>query len=162
MPRLGRRALPPGRRTAAQASRVTGLDDVPGFGRYHGVLNRARRDTRALARRLPLHVADRLLPTGPAVIGIDDTIKRRRGPEIKARGIYRDPVRSPKGHFVKTGGLRWLSLMVIAPVPWAARHWALPLLTVLAPPERRAEGQWRTPQAPDPPGVSGHPLGLAR
>lgn len=147
MPRLGRRALPPGRRTAAQASRVTGLDDVPGFGRYHGVLNRARRDTRALARRLPLHVADRLLPTGP---------------EIKARGIYRDPVRSPKGHFVKTGGLRWLSLMVIAPVPWAARHWALPLLTVLAPPERRAEGQWRTPQAPDPPGVSGHPLGLAR
>jgi hypothetical protein len=27
------------------------------------------------------------------VIGIDDTIERRWGARIKARGIYRDPVR---------------------------------------------------------------------
>jgi len=36
------------------------------------------------------------------VIGINDTIERRWGGKIKARGIYRDPVRSSHGHFVKT------------------------------------------------------------
>jgi len=131
--------LAPGKRTVTQALRVMGLGDDPGFGRYHEVLNRARWDTRALARRLLLHVLDQLLPAGPVVIGIDDTIERRWGARIKARGIYRDPVRSTKGHFVKTSGLRWLSLMVIVPIPWAARRWALPFLTVLAPSARWAE-----------------------
>ena len=70
------------------------------------------------------------------VIGIDDTIERRWGAKIKARGIYRDPVRSSHGHFVKASGLRWLSLMVVVPIPWAGRRWALPFLTVLAPSER--------------------------
>jgi hypothetical protein len=70
------------------------------------------------------------------VLGIDDTIERRRGKRISAKGIYRDPVRSSKGHFVKASGLRWLSLMLLAPIPWAGRTWALPFLTVLAPSER--------------------------
>ena len=60
-----------------------------------------------------------LAPTGPVVMGLDDTIERRWGERIAARGIDRDPVRSSRGHFVKTGGLRWLSLMLLAPVPWA-------------------------------------------
>lgn len=51
-------------------------------------------------------------------------------------GIYRDPVRSSHSHFVKASGLRWLSLMLLAPIPWAKRVWALPFLTVLAPSER--------------------------
>ncbi len=75
------------------------------------------------------------LPDGP-LIGVDDTIERRWGPKIKARGLYRDPVRSSRGHFVRASGLRWLSLMVILPIPWAGRRWALPFLTVLAPSER--------------------------
>jgi len=131
--------LAPGKRTVTQALRVMGLGDEPGFGRYHEVLNRARWDARRLARRLLLHVLESLLPAGPVVIGIDDTIERRWGARIKARGIYRDPVRSSKGHFVKTSGLRWLSLMVIVPVPWASRRWALPFLTILAPSARWSE-----------------------
>jgi hypothetical protein len=131
--------LAPGKRTVTQALRVMGLSDDPGFGRYHEVLSRARWDTRALARRLLLHVLERLLPVGPVVIGIDDTIERRWRTRINARGIYRDPVRSSKGHFVKTRGLRWLSLMVIVPIPWAARRWALPFLTILAPSARWSE-----------------------
>ena len=67
------------------------------------------------------------------VVGIDDTIERRWGPKIKARGIYRDPVRSSRGHFVKASGLRWLCVMLLAPIPWADCVWALPFLTVLAP-----------------------------
>jgi DDE superfamily endonuclease len=81
-----------------------GLADHAGFARYHEVLDRAQWDARALARQLVRHLLDRLLPHGPAVIGIADTIERRRGVKIKARGIYRDPVRSSKGHFVKASG----------------------------------------------------------
>ena len=67
---------------------------------------------------------------------MDDTIERRWGPKIAARGIYRDPVRSSHGHFVKASGLRWLSFMVLAPVPWAKCIKALPVLTLLCPSER--------------------------
>ena len=131
--------LAPGKRTVTQALRVMGLGEAPQFRRYHEVLGRARWDARAVARRLLLHLLERLLPNGPVVIGIDDTIERRWGARIKARGIYRDPVRSSKGHFVKTSGLRWLSLMVVVPISWSGRHWALPFLTVLAPSARWSE-----------------------
>jgi len=41
-------------------------------------------------------------------MGLDDTIERRRGKRIAAKGIYRDPVRSSDSHLVKASGLRWL------------------------------------------------------
>ena len=105
--------LAPGKRTVTQTLRVMGLADQPGFGRYHEVLNRARWDGRDVARPLLLHLLATLSPSGEVVIGIDDTIERRWGSKIKARGIYRDTVRSSHGHFVKISGLRWLSLAVM-------------------------------------------------
>jgi hypothetical protein len=45
------------------------------------------------------------VPSGPVLLGIDDTIERRRGKRIKAKGIYRDPVRSSHAHFVKAVSL---------------------------------------------------------
>jgi hypothetical protein len=131
--------LAPGKRTVTQVLRVMGLADEPRFQRYHEVLSRARWNGRAVARRLLLTIIERLLPEGELVAGVDDTIERRWGAQIKARGIYRDPVRSSKGHFVKTSGLRWLSLMVAVPIPWARRTWALPFLTILAPSARWSE-----------------------
>jgi DDE superfamily endonuclease len=78
--------LAPGKRTVAQALRVMGLGEEPQFHRYHEVLGRSRRDARAVARRLLLHVLDRLL--GPVVISIDDTIERRWGaPSRRAASI---------------------------------------------------------------------------
>jgi hypothetical protein len=135
--------LAPGKRTVTQALRVMGLAGEPGFGRYHEVLNRARWESRSLSRRLLRHLLAVLWPDGEVVIAIDDTIERRWGAKIKARGIYRDPVRSTKGHFVKTSGLRWLSLAVMLPVPFAGRRWALPFLTVLAPSSGWSEAQGR-------------------
>ncbi len=67
---------------------------------------------------------------------MDDTIERRRGKRAAAQGIDRDPARSSYGHCVKASGLCWLSLMLLAPVPWAGRVWALPFVTALAPSER--------------------------
>ena len=135
--------LAPGKRTVSQVLRVMGLADQPGFGRYHEALNRARWDARDVARRLLLHLLAVLSPSGEVVIAIDDTIERRWGAKIKARGIYRDPVRSSHGQFVKTSGLRWLSLAVVLQVPFADRRWALPFLTVLAPSARWSEAQGR-------------------
>ena len=113
-----------------------GLSDERQFQIYHRVLNRAVWSCRkAGGILLPMLVAE-FAPTGPIVLGLDDTIERRWGPEISARGIYRDAVRSSDSHFVKTSGLRWLSLMLLVPVPWAERIWALPFLTALAPSER--------------------------
>lgn len=76
------------------------------------------------------------VPVGPVIVGLDDTIERRRGKCITAKDICRDQVRSSDAHFKKASGLRWLSLMLLASILWAARTWALPLLTALAPSER--------------------------
>src|SRR4051795_8991164 len=130
--------LAPGRRTVTAALRVMGLDQGAGFAVYHRVLSLGRWSCRAVAHRLLLLLVAALVPEGPVVIGLDDTIERRWGAKIKARGIYRDPVRSSHGHFVKASGLRWLCVMPLAPIPWAGCVWALPFLTMLAPSERYA------------------------
>lgn len=109
--------LAPGKRTVSACLRMTGRAETPRFSSYHQILNRARWCPRALARVLLCLIVVRLVPEGPIVIGLDDTIERRRGRKITARGIYRDPVRSSHGHFVKASGLRWLSFMVLTPVP---------------------------------------------
>ena len=96
--------LAPRKRTVSEALRVMGLAARPGFARYHEVLSRARWNGRAVARRLLAQVLDVFLPVGAVVIGIDDTIERRWGARIKARDIYRDPVRLSHGHFVKACG----------------------------------------------------------
>ncbi len=127
--------LAPGRRTITAALRVMGLDQGAGFAVYHRVLRLGGWSSRAVAHRLLLLLVAALVPQGPVVIGLDDTIERRWGAKIKARGIYRDPVRSSHGHFVKARGLRWLCVMLLAPIPWAGCVWALPFLTVLAPSE---------------------------
>jgi len=126
--------LAPGERTVAAILRVMGCADEQAFQNYHRVLSRATWSSRELSRRL-LHLLVKLfVPVdAPLVIGIDETIERRRGRKIAARGIYRDPVRSSKGFFVKTHGLRWISMMLLVSIPWAQRVWALPFLTVLAP-----------------------------
>lgn len=128
--------LTPHRRTVAAALRTTGRGQERGFGRYHRVLSRARWSELAVARTLFRLLVTTFVPQGPLVLGIDETIERRWGAQIAARGIYRDPVRSSRGHVVKVSGLRWVCLMLLVPIPWTGRTWALPFLTALAPSER--------------------------
>ncbi len=128
--------LAPARRTVAAALRVMGLAHVDQFHRYHRVLSRARWSGLAASRLLLRLLVAAFAPDGPLVFGVDETLERRRGKRIAAKGIYRDPVRSSHGHFVKASALRWVCLMLLVPIPWAARTWALPVLTALAPSER--------------------------
>jgi DDE superfamily endonuclease len=135
--------LCPAERTVTAALRVMGLSWEKHFQNYHRVLNRAVWSSREASQILLGLLIDAFAKSGPVILGLDDTIERRRGVKIKARGIYRDPVRSTHSHFVKASGLRWLSLMLLAPIPWAQRVWALPFLTVLAPSERYYKGKAR-------------------
>src|SRR6266542_7074833 len=129
--------LAPGIRTVASVLRVMGLSQEQQFQNYHRVLNRAKWSSRALSRILLRLLVRSFVPADQAVVlGLDDHIERRRGAKIAAKGIYRDAVRSSKSFFVKTSGLRWVSMMLLAPIPWAKRVWALPVLTLLAPSQR--------------------------
>ena len=125
-----------GQRTVASLLRIAGLSRERHFVNYHRILSRASWRPRSGARILLGLLVDAFVPDGPLVMAVDDTIERRWGRCIRAKGIYRDPVRSSDAQFVKTSGLRWMSLMLLAPVPWAGRVWALPVLTALAPSER--------------------------
>jgi len=127
--------LAPGRRTVAAVLRIMGLADEPQFQKYHRVLNRAAWSSRQAAGIL-LQALVAVFGVGPLIFGLDETLERRRGARIAAKGIYRDSVRSSHSHFAKASGLRWISMMLLAPIPWAGRVWALPFFTVLAPSAR--------------------------
>ena len=128
--------LASGKRTVASALRAVGLDKEKRFCRYHRVLSRAAWSTREASRILLGLLVEAFVPDGPLVVGVDETLERRQGKKIAAKGIYRDPVRSSHTHFVKTSALRWVCLTLLAPIPWASRVWALPFLSALAPSER--------------------------
>jgi DDE superfamily endonuclease len=132
--------LTPAKRTVASALRAVGLDKEKRFCRYHRVLNRAVWSSRDASRILLGLLIEAFVPEGgPLVVGIDETLERRQGKKISAKGIYRDPVRSSHSHFVKTSALRWVCVSLLAEVPWASRVWSLPFLSALAYSERYAK-----------------------
>jgi hypothetical protein len=128
--------LAPGKRTVTVALRVRGLAHVQACQSYHRVLHRAVWSRPEGSRlRLPLRMPP-LAPTGPVVMGLDDTLERRLGAKIRAQGLDRDPLRSSPSPVVKASGWRWFSLILWVPLPWAKRVWAVAFLPVLAPAER--------------------------
>jgi DDE superfamily endonuclease len=137
--------LTPAKRTVASALRAVGLDKEKRFCRYHRVLNRAVWSSGEASRILLGLLIEAFVAEGggggggPLVVGIDETLERRQGKKVSAKGIYRDPVRSSHSHFVKTSALRWVCLTLLAEVPWACRVWSLPFLSALAYSERYAK-----------------------
>lgn len=140
--------LAPGKRTVASILRIMGKADEPHFQTYHRVLNRATWSSLQASRFLLRFMLSMLIPWWETLVfGLDDTIERRWGQQIKARGIYRDPVRSSHSHFVKVSGLRWLCCMLLTPITWGNRVWALPLPSVLCPSERFYDQRGRRHQS---------------
>lgn len=138
--------LATGKRTVTACLRVMGLSEEKQFQKYHRVLNRVRWSAIKGSRVLIGILIKTFAPRGDIICGLDDTIERRWGSKIKARGIYRDPVRSTDSHLVKASGLRWLCCMLLVEVGWAGCVWGLPFLTVLCPSERFYEGRKRKHQ----------------
>ncbi len=139
--------LTQGKRTVCGILRTLRLKDITNWDLYHRVLSRAKWSAFKCSRIL-LGLLVRQFHSGTTLVfGIDETLERRWGPKIKARGIYRDAVRSTKSFFVKCSGLRWICVMLLTPVGWTGRIWARPFLTVLAPSERYHEQEGKRHKA---------------
>src|SRR4051812_31003527 len=152
------------RRTVCSALRAVDGASDKGFSRFHRFLSRGvwsglQGSMILLGLLVKAFVAD----GQPLVVGVDDFIERRRGGKIRDKGIYRDPVRSSRGFFVKVEGLRWLSFQVLARPGFARRTWGLPFLTVLCPSKRANAKRKRRHQTLPEKGHWGHaadgPLG---
>jgi hypothetical protein len=129
--------LSPNKRTVTAALRAMGLSGEKNWSKYHRVLSRAKWSALAGSRLLLWLIVTLLVAAGaPLILAADDTLERRRGDRIKAKGCYRDAVRSSKKHVVKAFGLKWVVMAILVRVPWSRRVWALPFLTVLAPSEK--------------------------
>jgi DDE superfamily endonuclease len=138
--------LAPRARTVTAALRVMGLAAERHFTNYHRVLNRATWSARQGSRILLGLLITLLVPTGATIVfGADDTVERRSGRKIAAKGCYRDAVRSTKKHVIRCFGLKWVSMMLLVPVPWSQRGWALPFLTALCwPAKKRGQRRHKT------------------
>lgn len=126
-----------GKRTVSSCLRVMGLAWEYHFTNYHRVLNRAKWSALQVGKILLGVLVRVFVPPGATIVlGADDTVERRSGRQIKAKGCYRDAGRSSKKHVIRCFGLKWVSLMLLVPVPWAQRVWALPFLTALCWPSK--------------------------
>jgi hypothetical protein len=134
--------LAPGARTVTAALRVMGLAMEHRFTNYPRVLNRATWSALQASRMLLGLLVAHLVPRGaPLVLGAEDTVERRSGRQITATGCYRDAVRSTKQHVIHCFGLKGVVMMLLVPVPWAQRVWALPFLTALGRPAEKTRPQ---------------------
>jgi DDE superfamily endonuclease len=66
-----------------------GLGQTEQFQCYHRVLNRATWSGREASRVLLGLLVKTFVPSGPLVIGVDETLERRWGKKIAAKGVYR-------------------------------------------------------------------------
>jgi hypothetical protein len=136
--------LTPNKRTVTSVLRIMGLSGERQFQNYHRVLNRAHWSGLRASRILLGRLVSAFVPVGsPLIVAVDETLERRRGQSIRAKGHFRDPVLSSEKHSIASQGLRWVSMMLLVKVAWSQRLWALPFLTLLAPHEKtnRAMGK---------------------
>ena len=128
-----------GPRRITSILRVIGLKNENNFSKHHRILSHARWNGLALSK-IFLGLLIVILPASWLIlIAVDETLERRQGKTIKAKGAYRDAVRSSQSTVVISFGLKWECMMLIVPLPWCKRPWALPFLTVLAPSKKSNE-----------------------
>ena len=130
-----------GKRTVCSALRAMGLECEVGFSKYHHLLNRAEwsslKAAKILFHMLLVFVPDKL----PLVLLVDETLERRQGKQIKAKGYYRDAVRSSRSQVVKTMGLKWAVMALSVKLSFMKRAFALPFFSVLEPSKKCDEAR---------------------
>ena len=102
-----------GARRITSILRVMGLREEKNFSKYHRVLSRAEWNSLALSKIL-LGMLIYILPKSwPILIAVDETLERRKGKKIKAKGVYRDAVRSSQSKIITCFGLKWECMALI-------------------------------------------------
>lgn len=128
--------LCPAKRTVTACLRVMGLSNESKFDKYHRVLSHGVFDAFSLVKIL-LGLLVQLIPNGfPIIIAMDETLERRKGAKIKAKGCYRDACRSTHSLVIKCFGIKWQCAALLVKLPWNERTWALPFMTVLCHPKK--------------------------
>jgi hypothetical protein len=123
--------LASGRRTVTAALRAVGLGEERRFTTYHRVLNRDVWSALVPSRiLLDLLVRTFLAPDAPLELVVDGTLEHRRGRKVAWKGRFHDATRSQSGHVITSDGIHWVCVMLLVPVPWSRRRWALPFLTI--------------------------------
>ena len=79
--------LAPARRTVSSALRTMGSDHEKRFHRYYQVLSRARWSSLEASRILLGLLIEAFVGEGPLILGVDETLERRYGKKISARGV---------------------------------------------------------------------------
>lgn len=129
-----------GRRTVTGILRATGLSQNKGFSKYHRILNSLDWSPKHGAEIL-LKMLLKMVGKERPIILIDETLERRKGKKIRAKGYYRDAVRSSRSKTVNTMGLKWLVMALSFRFKFATRAFALPFFTVLEPSEKSTKKQ---------------------
>ena len=123
--------------TVCSALRAVGLSAEKNFCCYHRLLNRDNWDLFAGAKILLLLLLKVFPQKGAMTFAINDTLERRRGKKINAKGWFKDPIQSNNGKVVTSTGLRWMPVMLLTPIAFVGRVFALTFLTVLVPSEKK-------------------------
>ena len=116
-------------RTVSAILRVLGLSHQSDFGKYHRVFNSAKWSSLQGAKRLLLSLLNYVDKQKPLLIGLDEMLERRFGKRITQKGLYHDAARSLPEKNAFSVGLQWLSMMLVMPLPFSSRQWALPFFT---------------------------------
>ena len=116
-----------------------GLSEVKNFSKYHRVLSRTQWSGLAASKILFGLLINLLPESWPKIVAVDETLERRRGKKIKAKGAYRDAVASSQSRVVICFGLKWECMTLIVPLPWCKRPWALPFMVILSPSKKSDE-----------------------
>lgn len=127
--------------TVCSALRTVGLRSEKHFSRYHRLLSRDRWKMLLGAKMLLLMLLRLFNPGGTITFVLDDTVERRRGCKIRAKGRFKDPIQSSaNGKIITCSGLRWMPVMLLTSIPFIGRIVALPFLTILTPSEQCQKG----------------------
>jgi len=121
--------LAPGKRTVSAILRVMGLHEQPHFQNYYRVLSRRFGQPQSQSN-LVTSFDSSVCTNRSAGNGADDT-SVAEGSELPPRGSIVQF--APDSHLVKASGLRWLSLMLLVPIPGhsGSGHYRFCLTTTL-------------------------------
>lgn len=137
------------RHTVTGMIMAAGVAGVKHHSLFHRIFAAARwsLDDAGLAvfRLIEFYLGDQVI-----LVGIDDTLARKRGLKIFGVGMHHDPLLSSRGHTVTNWGLNWVVLGVIVRFPlWPDRPFCLPILFRLYLNEKAA-AKWRRKQRTRP------------
>lgn len=131
------------RRTVTAMLRTVGPLAHGHWSDFHRVLSRAAWSIWPLGKVLAAMILERIPKDQPVVVLVDDTTPQHKGKRVYGKGRHHDALRSTHGHTVWVWGHKWVTLAINVRFPFAARPWALPVLSALYRPEElnRCEGR---------------------